>query len=433
MSSIEKEVDELTLQLNSQAKFSSNILSLESVLLMKKVVEEAFHAKELSQKEKGKLYNLLLKPGVDQLMDRCSINIGEASSKATSVFQSGQALKNEMLKKFSPEGAPLVSTAGFRFDKTLYQSNESLPDNYFQLETDKIVKKVSLQIERAIQSGSESACFKELIESLGKERQKIANMQLGKESSEFGVIRKEGSYTNLNSALYKEYQNKFLVEVLPLLQSSYNQPALIAEVVDQEIQEHKTTLKVMGRGIPPPSGFFPLDWMKEGDDLKKYENVVYIEASIRKGAESLFLTRYYVGIDNDALQGSSGSYNDPVVVIYHTNPVEVSKCIKGSLSSLFSLCIHSKGVSLDVLKERVGVFRYLLAQAAPYQRGSAAIGEWLERGIYQYLGYDFLYRSPVEGGRPIVDLDALTSLSLSAFLEEYKAKADVLDSSKYMI
>ncbi len=88
----------------------------------------------------------------------------------------------------------------------------------------------------------------------------------------------------------------------------------------------------------------------------------------------------------------------------------------GLLAGSFEECVNSKGKDPETIKKNVAAFRYLFAHAMPYERGSAAIGEWFEKAIYKHCGYDFSSGSSA-------DLNALTSLSMSDFEGVYLLNA----------
>jgi hypothetical protein len=75
------------------------------------------------------------------------------------------------------------------------------------------------------------------------------------------------------------------------------------------------------------------------------------------------------------------------------------------------------------LKNQVALFRYLFAHAMPFSRGSAAVGEWLEKAIYQYQGYHCKHNPSLLG-----DCEALTA-SWSTFAAERYAKTITLTSA----
>lgn len=66
------------------------------------------------------------------------------------------------------------------------------------------------------------------------------------------------------------------------------------------------------------------------------------------------------------------------------------------------------------LKEKVALLHFLLAQAAPFCRGSSSIAEWLTMTIYKFHQFEHCYKN--DGA---VDLEALTAVSFSDYLKEY--------------
>ena len=73
---------------------------------------------------------------------------------------------------------------------------------------------------------------------------------------------------------------------------------------------------------------------------------------------------------------------------------------------------------LNELKEKVAELRYIFAQSMPYQRGSAAVGEWLEKSIYRQFGFECDYQPAYP--KDSVDTAAVTSLTYSQYLKRYE-------------
>lgn len=65
--------------------------------------------------------------------------------------------------------------------------------------------------------------------------------------------------------------------------------------------------------------------------------------------------------------------------------------ILGDIAKIFRETIEIPSENLDKIKEKSALFKYLFSHATPYERGSAAIGEWLERSLYLYHGYSMTY------------------------------------------
>lgn len=67
------------------------------------------------------------------------------------------------------------------------------------------------------------------------------------------------------------------------------------------------------------------------------------------------------------------------------------------------------------LKKSIGRMVYCLSHAMPYRRGTAAIIEWLEAGVYRYHGFVEAKTSD----QVMMNLEALTEPSLEEFLKSY--------------
>lgn len=74
------------------------------------------------------------------------------------------------------------------------------------------------------------------------------------------------------------------------------------------------------------------------------------------------------------------------------------------------------------LKERVALFRYLFAHATPFMRGSAAIGEWIEMGLYSC--HDLLAVRVCQSYMSS-DLVAFATSLFPEYLVDYNARIEV--------
>ncbi|GAB4187095.1 MAG: hypothetical protein Tsb0015_05490 [Simkaniaceae bacterium] len=79
---------------------------------------------------------------------------------------------------------------------------------------------------------------------------------------------------------------------------------------------------------------------------------------------------------------------------------------------------------LTELKNRVALLQYEFAHAMPFYRGSAAIGEWLEKAVYGYHGWQVHYNS-----EKMENLEALI-YSLKEFVGEYDSIVRLEKSGK---
>lgn len=76
-----------------------------------------------------------------------------------------------------------------------------------------------------------------------------------------------------------------------------------------------------------------------------------------------------------------------------------------------------KTANIEDLKDRVAVFRHLYARVSPHLRGSAAIGEWYEKSLYNAFGLTCTYTPAYP--KESVDLVAQGKLKFSDYLRRY--------------
>jgi hypothetical protein len=117
---------------------------------------------------------------------------------------------------------------------------------------------------------------------------------------------------------------------------------------------------------------------------------------------------------------------DTYPIIIHTQPQKFKR-LEFIIEEQFNRCLVKENDPTK-LKENMAILRYLFSQATFYNRGSAAIAEWVEKAIYKYHGYEFEYKYPEnEGveGKPSGDLDAFTSLTLTDYINTYVKKANL--------
>jgi len=109
----------------------------------------------------------------------------------------------------------------------------------------------------------------------------------------------------------------------------------------------------------------------------------------------------------------------------------VSVELKNKIKVCFFDCFNVKSGNEERLKEKVAKLRYYLAFASMFSRGSAAIAEWIEEGIYQFHGYEFDYKyASIDcEERPSADLDAFCSLTLTESVKDYISKVHLSSSS----
>ena len=473
MSGIGQKIDHLVKMIDYGVKepspFAGSICNRNMKIVLQAITTEGGVYSEV---DRSKLYDRLLRLDVTQLEG--GSHETSTISKTSTVFSqihsasSTEELRAALLERLAPvvteeevkaeafssssvpPRALVEEKPALQVNLSMYQPTEGLPKDYFQTESKRVVNETVETIGKAVEKGVDLKAifnkeFTGLVSSLGEERAKIARAQgstarIGY-SSAFGWQRRpnkgEEVFTSLNESQYKPYEKKFVQALRPLCRSfAQGQKAVIQ---DRAIHGYKSQLAIVGQREKAPSRVF--DYQLErmgvvGDDLKSYDNTFYVEESLEKDGQIHATSKYYVGVSNEDLSGSSEkkSSKDPLVVIYHQESDDAVPMMREVVASAFKECIDSKGKDPQVIKEKLAIFRYLFAHATPYMRGSAAVGEWFEKAIYKHCGYDFEYKLPLSSsgevtGRPTADLDVLTSLSLSEFMGDYLSKAVLTEIS----
>jgi hypothetical protein len=86
------------------------------------------------------------------------------------------------------------------------------------------------------------------------------------------------------------------------------------------------------------------------------------------------------------------------------------------IEELFIECIQwdPSKQGIEDLKKKIAMFSYLFSHCMPFGRGSAAIREWLEMGIFRFHGHKV-----VDSNMSAIDMEAFTSFQLEDFLTHY--------------
>ncbi len=136
-----------------------------------------------------------------------------------------------------------------------------------------------------------------------------------------------------------------------------------------------------------------------------------IEIEGKLFALSQYFTRIYCDLNSSTAPVKLGS---PIMVI-HQDTFLIGKTLE-NISKVFRDCITSRidKIGLGELQTKIGLLRYEFSHCMPFLRGSAAIGEWLEKAIYRFHGF-----KPTHSSRTIGDCEALTALDLEKFLTVY--------------
>lgn len=129
---------------------------------------------------------------------------------------------------------------------------------------------------------------------------------------------------------------------------------------------------------------------------------------------SQYMTWLYRDFKNDTVDRMRSCSK---IYMIHQDPLLIDATLQ-EISRLFEKAVQwdSKTSTVQDLMGRIALFRYVFAHAMPFYRGSAAIAEWIETALYRFHGMEgFRYNS-----NKSVDLEALTALRLSTFIDNYK-------------
>lgn len=126
-------------------------------------------------------------------------------------------------------------------------------------------------------------------------------------------------------------------------------------------------------------------------------------------ALSQYLTWVYFDRVHDPIQWMT---DVSIISILHQDPFLVETMLT-DIAKIFKRALEWNGEKIGDLKGHMALFRYELAHAMPFHRGSAAVAEWFERAIYRCHGLHITYAP-----EKMVDLESLTS-PLKQFVEGY--------------
>lgn len=134
--------------------------------------------------------------------------------------------------------------------------------------------------------------------------------------------------------------------------------------------------------------------------------LVFGKLRIEIQGKKLALSEYMTWACLDGKTDPVGRMKNAHVTILHQDRFLIEGMLQ-EIAAVFEKAVRcdSSIEKVSGLKDQVALIRYLFAHAMPFSRGSAAIGEWLEKTIYQYHGYE-CERNPETMG----DLEALTTL-----------------------
>ena len=279
----------------------------------------------------------------------------------------------------------ILDCPGFLFNIELY-SKETEAQKLKLETTQKVTCQVCEFLEKIENPELDDYLMDDLLLFLGKERFMLANAQKSENTMFFGVRRIKSS---LDTSLYY---------VRP-----YGEYSILAERKIKLLQEIGGTREEF---ITTPcclQGYY------HKTEIVKTSYRPEVKELLIKNEESVKLSCHVINNPNIA----STIYNQPFMDNEEASPL---------LRKAFQDCLV-KPSTPEESKIKIGTFRYLFAQLSPFVRGSALIGEWLEKSLFMYHGYSMEYLYEDSDKQPLADLDAFTSFSFNDFLEKYKACA----------
>jgi hypothetical protein len=134
---------------------------------------------------------------------------------------------------------------------------------------------------------------------------------------------------------------------------------------------------------------------------------VYLEIGDERIVAAQYLTWLHSNYGEDPLKRMK---QKSVVWISHLSYSLIPKVLQ-DIASIF--CKAVLCYELEALIPLMGEFRFKFALACPFERGSAAIGEWFEKAIYLFKGYELSYKNVM------IDLKVFETPALPVFLEKY--------------
>ncbi len=321
-------------------------------------------------------------------------------------------------------------TPGYFFSRHTQWSNIYNQLDYIK-KSDEIVNLSVNQIQIAVQNKDNLVVyFSEMLTNLAKHRHDIAKKHHTDDASAFGKFRESVFVTSLFEK-YSEYNAKLVLKIKKHLYQmteshglqqgpiKIDEPptslgkktsidvALLSRDIgewanNEEYEKIGLALLVSNieRNLPIPPSSFP------GEDILvtiRYEDNG-IEYPLTR-----YLTRIKLPVEeNDLVEVTL----NPISTLIHQEPAFIENSL-AEIASLFKTAIELDKENLQELIEISGHLNYLFSHAMPFDRGSAAIGEWIETIIFRYHGYDVAYNNEVN-----INLEALIS-PLHAFIEKY--------------
>jgi len=292
------------------------------------------------------------------------------------------------------------------YKKSLYSATEV---SCFEERSAAVIQEAVSKIRLCSTKEDLLCCYNNLFDLFGEVRYEIAEQDKSVQAPLFGRTRERNLRTPFEGA-YIEYGYK----VFNFLQN------LCLELYDTKKESSLSKALIEGVSI---------SWQDLHPRIPitirvKYKNST-LSAGVRVRDEHL-IGGYRLQIDHD--RGlEKGRLPPPEClkefVVIQSLAYQIPAIKKDIQDAFVRACSFS---DMDNIKEALAEFAYLFAYAAPYNRGSAAIGEWFLKSICLAKGLYFEYGSAEKKGNVIYrstsDLDALSS-TFSEFKADFMEKA----------
>lgn len=129
---------------------------------------------------------------------------------------------------------------------------------------------------------------------------------------------------------------------------------------------------------------------------------------------------------DDPVEYMSTRPDKTIISLVHQDPFLIKDSLI-EIGKVFKKAVEwNREEGLEKLTHLIADITYLFSHAMPLERGSAAVGEWLEMALYRYHGFDIKYAEGV-----CVNMEALT-LPYKEFMEKYTSflKIEAINSAQ---